>query len=485
MEKMSEQALVAIEEVVEPARYGAGQHNVKQDQISANALRVCSGLRDAGYEALLVGGCVRDLLLGREPKDFDVATNAHPEEVKKVFRQTRLIGRRFRLAHVRFGREIIEVATYRGQGDEDDDEDTAGEGGEEKSLQNNLDEEHSVADYGMILRDNVYGDQPEDALRRDFSINALYYDPDSETVIDYTGGVEDLKARIIRVIGDPQRRFREDPVRMLRAIRFAAKLGFVLEPESPTLIPKLSHLLAYVSPARLFDEVLKLFHSGAAVDTFTLLRDNGMLQFLLPLSEEALDIFEARDPDYRSIIITALANTDKRVKQGKPVIPAFLFAALLWEALCILQRDAEDSGMTTLEAFKKAEDSVLSEQCQCTVIPRRVSGPVREIWKMQRQLEQRRPNQVRSLFQDKRFRAAYDFMLLRASIGELEQSHVDWWDRWQSADEEARAAMCRASGGGQHAEHQGNKHQGDKRRSRRSRTRSRYRSRSKPQNTKN
>ncbi len=332
MEKMSEQTLVETEEVIEPTQYGNKQHNIQKNQISVNALKVCSGLREAGYEALLVGGCVRDLLLEREPKDFDVATDAHPEEVKKVFRQTRLIGRRFRLAHVRFGREIIEVATYRGQyddDDEDDDEDMVVTAQEPETIQDGQATEHSVAEYGMILRDNVYGNQPEDALRRDFSMNALYYDPASEVVIDYTGGVEDIQARIIRVIGDSQRRFREDPVRMLRAVRFAAKLGFVLEPESLSLLPKLSHLLAYVSPARLFDEVLKLFHSGAAVTTFSMLRKNGLLQFLLPLSEEALDIFEARDPDYRSIIITALANPDKRVKQGKPVIPAFLFAALL------------------------------------------------------------------------------------------------------------------------------------------------------------
>lgn len=478
MEKMSEQTLEETGEAVEATRYGVDQHNIQQNLISANALKVCSGLREAGYEALLVGGCVRDLMLEREPKDFDVATNAHPEEVKKVFRQTRLIGRRFRLAHVRFGREIIEVATYRGQSDVDEDEPLL-EAEEQGNIQNGLDGEHSVTESGMILRDNVYGDQPEDALRRDFSMNALYYDPATETVIDYAGGVEAIRAQIIRVIGDPQRRFREDPVRMLRAIRFAAKLDFALEPECSELIPRLSHLLAYVSPARLFDEVLKLFHSGAAVKTFVLLRKNGLLQFLLPLSEEALDTFESRDPDYRSIIITALANTDKRVKQGKPVIPAFLFAALLWEALCILQRDAEDQGMTALEAYSKAEDSVLSEQCQCTVIPRRVSGPVREIWRMQRKLEQRRSNQIRSLFQDKRFRAAYDFMLLRASIGELEQSHVDWWDRWQAADEEQRTAICRENGGGQHADQQGNQRPGNKNRVRRSRTRSRYRSRGK------
>ncbi len=483
MEKMSEQALVDTGEVVEPTRYAVEQHKIQKELISGNALKVCSGLQGAGYEALLVGGCVRDLMLDLVPKDFDVATNARPEEVKKVFRQTRLIGRRFRLAHVRFGREIIEVATYRGQYDEED-EDTADDEGRE-SGNNDRNVDHSVADSGMILRDNVYGDQPQDALRRDFSMNALYYDPASETVIDYSGGVEDIQAQTIRVIGDPQRRFREDPVRMLRAIRFAAKLGFGLEPECSTLIPKLSHLLAYVSPARLFDEVLKLFHSGAAVSTFALLRENGLLQFLLPLSEEALDVFEARDPDYRSIIISALTNTDKRVKQGKPVIPAFLFAAMLWEALCILQRNAEDQGMTALDAFSKAEDSVLSEQCQCTVIPRRVSGPVREIWRMQRKLEQRRPNQIRSLFQDKRFRAAYDFMQLRASIGELDQEHVAWWDRWQTADEEQRTAMCRESGSGQRSERDHNKSPGDKGRPRRSRTRSRYRSRSKRQSNSN
>jgi len=477
MEKMSVQALVETEAVVEPTQYGAEQHHINREQISANALKVCNGLREAGFEALLVGGCVRDLLLEREPKDFDVATNAHPEEVKNVFRQTRLIGRRFRLAHVRFGREIIEVATYRGQNSEDEDDEQL------DTVEEDQHADHTVAEHGMILRDNIYGNQPEDAMRRDFSMNALYYDPATETVIDYTGGVEAIQARLIRVIGDPQRRFREDPVRMLRAIRFAAKLDFSLEPECAALIPKLSHLLAYVSPARLFDEVLKLFHSGAAVTTFNLLRKNGLLQFLLPLSEEALDIFEARDPDYRSIVHIALANTDKRVKQGKPVIPAFLFAALLWEALCILQRDAEDRGMSALDAFSKAEDSVLSEQCQCTVIPRRVSGPIREIWKMQRKLEQHRSNQVRALFQDKRFRAAYDFMQLRVSIGELEQSHVDWWDRWQSADEEQRNAMCRESGGGQRSERQGSKHQGHRGRSRRSRTRSRYRSRNKTQSS--
>jgi poly(A) polymerase len=410
-----------------------------------------------------VGGCVRDLMLGREPKDFDVVTDARPEQIRELFRNSRVIGRRFRLVHVLFGREIIEVATFRAVphsieewAESDDLEDG-------EMLRDDL--ELGVADAGAAPEDerdtpvetrargrdrapepdaqNVFGTQEEDALRRDFTVNALYYDIRDFSVMDYVGGAEDLKAGVIRVIGDPETRYREDPVRMLRAVRFAAKLGLRIEERTAAPIPELAHLLASVPPARMFEEVLKLFHGGHALETYEQLRHFGLFRFLFPLTEENLAQEEEGFP--HTLVPRALANTDARVNEDKPVTPAFLFAAMLWEPVRDEAARLQANGMHAHEAFQRATDEVLREQTRHIAIPRRFSGPMREIWQLQSRLERRAGNQAARLFEHKRFRAAYDFLLLRAQVGETDSAHADWWTRYQEVGEGERRAM-QASG---------------------------------------
>jgi poly(A) polymerase len=367
---------------------------------------------------LLVGGCVRDLLLGREPKDFDVVTDARPEEVKKLFHGARLIGRRFRLAHVRFGRDIIEVATFRAAPPE------------EQSA-----EEHD---------NNVFGTQEEDAVRRDFTVNALYYDLRDFTIVDYVGGVDDLKRGLLRIIGDPERRFREDPVRMLRAVRFAAKLGFRIEPATAQPIRSLGHLLLNVPPARMFEEILKLFQGGYAVQTYELLRQYGLFKFLFPLTEKSLEFENENAP--LTLLPQALANTDDRIAQDKPVTPAFLFAALLWEPVRQKAQARVSHGMRSQEALERAAEEVLHAQLKHVMIPKRFSVPMREIWSMQPRLERRSGQQAFRMFEHKRFRAAYDFLLLRADNAEADRELAQWWTRFQEVPEAERRAMVDAVG---------------------------------------
>jgi poly(A) polymerase len=382
-------------------------------------------LKHAGFAGYLVGGCVRDLMLGREPKDFDVVTDARPEEIRKLFRNARLIGRRFRLAHVRFGRDIIEVATFRAM---------PRTGGDEES-------DRQMTAEGRILRDNVFGSQQEDALRRDFTVNALYYDVLDYSVIDYVGGVEDLKQGLVRVIGDPPTRFREDPVRLLRAVRFGAKLGFRIEPLTEAQLPVLAHLLGDVPPARMFEEVLKLFHGGAALETYELLRKHDLWRYLFPLTEEAL---ASEDHGYpRTLVALALANTDTRVAQGKPVTPAFLFAVLLWQPLHAAMAQHAAQGHPRGEAMRLAMASVLSQQTQHVAIPRRIAMLIREIWMLQSKFARRGGNQPFRFMQNERFRAAYDFLLLRAETGEEERELSDWWTRFQEVQDRERRAMVR------------------------------------------
>ncbi|MBI3574779.1 MAG: polynucleotide adenylyltransferase PcnB, partial [Gammaproteobacteria bacterium] len=394
--------------ISEPVILPRAQHSISRALISESALKVLHRLRDAGYASLLVGGCVRDLMLGREPKDFDVVTDARPEEIRKLFSSARIIGRRFRLVHVRFGRGIIEVATFRaiprdiseeGRPDEDMADD-AGEAEEAPA---------SVADQ------NIFGNQEEDARRRDFTVNALYYDIRDFSVVDYANGVDDLKAGVLRMIGDPEARYREDPVRMLRVVRFAAKLSFKIEAKTEAPIERLAHLLATVPPARMFEEVLKLFHGGYALETFELLRRYNLFQYLFPLTDECLSREDQGFP--RTLVPRALANTDARVGQGKPVTPAFLFAAMLWEPVCQQMQSLAERGQTGYEALMRATDMVLQEQLQHVSIPRRFSVPMREIWAMQERLVRRGGRQAFRLIEDKRFRAAYDFLLLRADTG--------------------------------------------------------------------
>ena len=388
-------------------------------------------LKDAGYAGLLVGGCVRDLMLGREPKDFDVVTDARPEEIRKLFHNARVIGRRFRLVHVRFGWEIIEVATFRAIPRDVSEESISRE-----------DEEGEIAENGPATETadhNVFGSQEEDAVRRDFTVNALYYDIRDFSVLDYVGGVTDLKAGILRVIGEPETRYREDPVRMLRIVRFAAKLGFKIEAKSAAPIRDLAPLLTTVPPARMFEEVLKLFHGGYALETFELLRHYGLFQHLFPLTEKSLEKEEEGFPV--TLVPRALANTDARVNEDKPVTPAFLFAAMLWEPVRQQKRELMAQGMNNYDAMFRATEHVLREQLRHVSIPKRFSVPMREIWSMQDRLERRAGMQAFRLLENKRFRAAYDFLLLRAEIGEADRTLADWWTNFQPAAEDERRAM--------------------------------------------
>lgn len=408
---------------------GPQQHGLRKAHISKNAVSVVEGLQGAGFQAYVVGGCIRDLLLNLAPKDYDVATNATPEQVRATFRNARIIGRRFKLVHVRYGREIIEVATFRSHQPVDEDEDHG-------NL--TLDEEN-----GRILRDNIYGSQEDDAQRRDFTINALYFDPSNEHILDHAHGISDLRNRLVRLIGTPQQRYQEDPVRMLRAVRFAAKLDFSIEHHSAEPIPRLAGLLRNVPAARLFDEVLKLFLSGQGLATFDLLRQYQLFAPLFPLSDRALDGASA---SAEKLIRQALANTDERIRLGKPVTPAFLFAALLWPTLPRRALQLREEGLAPFAAWQRAAIEVIAEQCASTAIPKRFSIPMREIWDLQERLGQRRRADL--TLEHPRFRAAYDFLLLREMAGEQTGGLGDWWTAYQSADPTTRGAMLRQLSGG-------------------------------------
>ena len=409
-----------------PEVLGNGQHSLRRAQISRNAINVVERLQKAGYQAYLVGGCVRDLLLGLEPKDFDVATSATPEQVRAEFRNARVIGRRFKLVHVHFGREIIEVATFRAnhpQGDDDEDSNLA-----------------SRNESGRILRDNVYGSLEDDAQRRDLTINALYYDPVTERVLDYAHGTRDIQNRQIRLIGDPTQRYQEDPVRMLRAIRFAAKLDFTIERHTAEPVRNLARLLRDIPSARLFDEVLKLFLGGHAERTFELLVEHDLLAPLFPASAAALK----HDPQYAgSLMRLALANTDRRIEQGRPVTPAFLFAAMLWPELPARAAQLQEKGMPPIPAMQEAAQNLITEQCQRTAIPKRFTMPIREIWDMQERLPRRQGKRADLLLENPRFRAGYDFLLLREDAGEDLGGLGDWWTDYQDATDSERRSMIR------------------------------------------
>jgi len=403
------------------------QHSLHSEDINRHAVSIVERLQQAGYEAYVVGGCVRDLLLRLSPKDYDVATSATPEQIRAEFRNARIIGRRFKLVHVHYGREIIEVATFRANHPEADDEEDA----------NQL---ASRNESGRILRDNVYGTLIDDAQRRDFTINALYYDPTSERILDHTHGVHDIRNRLIRLIGDPEQRYLEDPVRMLRAIRFAAKLDFEIEKHSAEPIPDLADLLCDVPSARLFDEILKLFLGGKALRTFELLVEYDLFAPLFPASAEALE----DNPEYAGTLIrNALANTDQRIAEGKPVTPAFLFAALLWPALPARVLEAQERGLPPIPAMQEAAHELVWEQCQRTAIPKRFTLPMREIWDMQERLPRRQGRRADQLLDNPRFRAGYDFLLLRESAGEQTDGLGDWWTEYQDVSDSERRNMIR------------------------------------------
>jgi poly(A) polymerase len=402
---------LAEEHMVRVAR---AEHGLAREGISAAAAKVCAVLREAGFQAYVVGGAVRDLLLGIEPKDFDVATDARPEQIKPLFRRALIIGRRFRLVHVMMGPETVEVSTFRAA-----DPDTA-----EKD------------EHGRVLRDNVFGTQAEDARRRDFSVNALYYDPTTEEVVDFHGGLADLKKRVLRVIGDPETRYREDPVRMLRAVRLAAKLGLTLDAATREPIRRLAPLMERVPPARLFDEMLKLLLSGHASACLRQLREVGLHKGLLPLLDVILE-----QPLGERFVTLALAQTDERVLVNRPVSPAFLFAALLWHEVLAAWKAREARGERSIPALESAMDEVLDTQCAKLAITRRLTATMREIWGMQPRFEMRSGQRPYRLVESPRFRMAYDFLALRAASGEVPAEFEAWWRAFHSADAETRKAM--------------------------------------------
>ncbi|MBX8486743.1 polynucleotide adenylyltransferase PcnB [Pseudomonas cichorii] len=412
-----------------PEVLNSSQHSLQRSQFSRHAVNIVERLQNAGYQAYLVGGCVRDLMLNIEPKDFDVATSATPEQVRAEFRNARIIGRRFKLVHIHFGREIIEVATFRANHPQDEEEEDSNQSSRNES--------------GRILRDNVYGTLEEDAQRRDFTINALYYDPVSERVLDYANGVHDIRNRLIRLIGDPEQRYKEDPVRMLRAVRFAAKLDFGIEKHSTLPIRPLAPMLRDIPSARLFEEVLKLFLSGHAEPTFEMLVDLELFDPLFPASSKALEY----NPTYtHTLISNALINTDLRIKQNKPVTPAFLFAALLWPALPAKVLRLQERGMPPIAAMQEAAHELIIEQCQRIAIPKRFTMPIREIWDMQERLPRRSGKRADLLLDNPRFRAGYDFLLLRETAGEQTDGLGEWWTDYQDSNDSQRRDMIRDLG---------------------------------------
>lgn len=394
---------------IKPTIIPRDQHTVSRTSISESALKVLYRLKNAEYKAYLVGGGVRDILLGREPKDFDVVTDAKPEQIRELFRNCRLIGRRFRLAHVRFGDEIIEVSTFRAP--------------------------HHVSDQGAghvedgrIIRDNVYGDIDDDVWRRDFTINALFYNIEDFSIVDYVGGVKDLEAGQLKLIGDPAQRYIEDPVRMLRAVRFASKLGLRIHSEAEKPISEYAELLENIPAARLFEEMLKLFMGGCALQTFESLRHYNLFKYLFPQTDRLLDTNEQDYP--HTFIMHALKNTDQRLNDGSSVTPGFLLAALLWEPMRVAADEHIAHGLSEMEAVQLAGDTIISRQISSTAMPRRFTQMARDIWSLQVRLKRIKKRSFRVLMHPK-FRAAYDFLLLRAQAGEPLDELVDYWTQEQ------------------------------------------------------
>ncbi|KLV06311.1 poly(A) polymerase [Photobacterium ganghwense] len=408
--------------------YQRQEHGISRKDISENALKVLYRLNKAGYDAYLVGGGVRDLLLGKQPKDFDIATNATPEEIKQLFRNCRLIGRRFRLAHILFGRDVIEVATFRGHH-------------ADTQPLNDKKQISAQSQEGMLLRDNVYGTIEEDAERRDFTINALYYNIQDFTVADYAHGVEDLDNRVIRLIGDPETRYREDPVRMLRAVRFAAKLDMTIEPETAKPIKLLASLLQDIPAARLFEESLKLLQSGNGLATYKLLRQYNLFQQLFPLLAEHFTEDESSLTE--KMLEHILAATDARIEEGKRVNPAFMYAAMLWyPAMTRAEEIAFASGLGYYDAFMVAANDILDEQVKNIAIPRRFTTTIRDIWQQQMRLSRRTGKRAFKMMEHPKFRAAFDFLEMRGHFEGPEVTELaQWWDEFQQGDRNQRNKM--------------------------------------------
>ncbi len=406
----------------DPRIFSIEQHGIHLERIHPCALKTTRVLKENGYAAFVVGGAVRDLLLGREPKDFDVATDATPDDIRRLFRRSRIIGRRFQIVHVYCGQDTIEVTTFRAHNPQSDG-----------------DEDRVTAADGMLLRDNVFGTQVDDAVRRDFTVNALYYDPEKEEIWDWHGGVADAKKKVLRMIGDPAVRYREDPVRMLRAVRFAAKLDFHIDPATRAPIAALAPMLERIPAARLYDEMMKLLLSGHAERSVHQLRAEGLHHGILPMLDTLLD-----DAGRRVFLHHALHDTDERVRCGQSASPAFMLACLLWPNMVAAWRRNRDQGMAEMAALFAAMDDTLEEQRGTLAFPRRLDGMIKEIWALQPRFEQRGGRRPFRLLAHPRFRAGYDFLVLRARGGDAAEELADWWTRFQEADEETRSAMLRA-----------------------------------------
>jgi poly(A) polymerase len=446
-----------IQSGAQPRIIPRAEHNISRSNISGNAVRVLYRLKEAGFQAFLVGGCVRDVMLGRHPKDFDVATNALPDQVRALFRNSRLVGRRFRLAHVVFGREVIEVATFRAASaplpseepvpQADPEEGEAPELDEESELDdeaefNGIDHERVLDTHGRLLRDNVYGTIDEDVWRRDFTVNSLYYNIADFSLWDYVGGAGDLAARRLRLIGDPETRYREDPVRMLRAARFEAKLGFEIEPATAEPLPRLRSLLSSVPAARLFDETLKLFLTGHGERSLDVLRRRGLLAELFP----AVEGYLAAHPGglVEQLLRQGLRNTDERVATDKPVTPTFLLALLLYGPIAQAIESLPPQRWHEIGAIAEACDRSLRAATHRVTIPRRVALGVREMYALQPRLEQPRGKRALRLLDQPRFRSAFDLLMLRAQLGLAPAGIAEWWTQLQATEPAERAALVDA-----------------------------------------
>jgi len=398
----------------EPRVLGPKEHGIDPQLLSPNATRVTQTLQDAGFKAFIVGGAVRDLLLGIKPKDFDIATNATPEQVKRLFRRAFIIGKRFQIVHVMFGQEQLEVTTFRGASSDGSPKD----------------------EHGRVLRDNTFGEQHEDAIRRDFTINAMYYDPAAQTVLDYHGGIADIRNKTLRMIGLPEARYREDPVRLLRVVRFAAKLNFSIEPATAAPIAVMAPLINNVPAARVFDEMLKLLMSGQALACLQQLRKQGLHHGLLPLLDVVLE-----QPLGEKFVTLALSNTDQRINQGKPVSPGFLFASLLWHQVLEKWTAYRTAGEYPIPALHLAADDVLNAQTDKLALQRKIASDMRDIWAMQPRFERRTGKSPYKLLEHLRLRAGYDFLLLRCASGEIDKEIGEWWTAFMETDGAGRESL--------------------------------------------
>ncbi len=437
---------------------GVDEHRIDPELLDERAVRVVQTLTDGGFEAYIVGGAVRDLLLGMRPKDFDVATNATPEQVKALFRRAFIIGRRFRIVHVVYGRgrehEVIEVSTFRALLANDSAEQVAGN--EKTSKEELAGKSHVVDAEGRVLRDNVWGPQIEDAARRDFTINALYYDPQRQLVVDYHGGLGDARARVLRIIGDAETRYREDPVRIIRAVRFAAKLGFALEPATRAPVKSMAALLSNVPISRLFDEMIKLLQTGHSLASLEELRRQGLARGVFPVLDAVLDAEGKLHPGARGDFVRrAFEDTDRRVVEGRSVAPSFMLACMLWHEVQSRWERLREGGEAPVPALQQAIDEVFDARIGDISGRGKLAADMREIWMMQPRFERRSGNGPYGLVDQARYRAGFDFLLLRSEVGEVEPSLVDWWEDFALGDEEERRALLdqvresqRRSGGG-------------------------------------